>query len=485
MRRFSTSDLFGRSLSSRVLWLTVGIILLVEILLLMPSMGQERQNWLWERITRAHLAAFSVATAAEDGKGGVIDVPTRMALLQLAGAESIKLSVPGQGDLTLMQMPVQADHQVNLGTEGMWTSVWRSDESLVGLGGDRLEVTAPSPLQKNMTVQIIVNARHLADHLRSYVANIVALSIVIALITGLLLFAALNRLLVRPMRIMTASIVGFRQDPERPSREDLGWLSRRRDDEISGAARELAVMQDELRAALWRNARLAALGTAVVKISHDLRNILASALLVTDRLQENADPAARRAAGTLIPAVERAAALVSKTVDFAREGPPAIVRAPVALRPLVDEVATAIVLGDDKMLVKNLVPDNVVLALDRAQVYRVLSNLLRNAAEAGANLITLSIEGSDGTTSLLVADDGPGVPKRVLDNLFKPFTGTARRGGTGLGLAIARDLVRAHGGDLVLRRTGPDGTAFSVGLASSDVANIEAKAQVEHAVKIA
>ncbi len=485
MRRFSTFDLFSRSLSSRVLWLTVGIILLVEILLLMPSMGQERQNWLWERITRAHLAAFSVSTAAEDGKDGVIDVPTRMALLKLAGAESIKLSVPGRGDLTLMQMPVRADRQVNLGTEGLWTSVWRSDEALVGMGGDRLEVTAPSPLQKSMTVQIIVDARHLADHLRSYVANIVALSVVIALITGLLLFAALNRLLVRPMRIMTASIVGFRQDPERPSQEDLGWLSRRRDDEISGAARELAVMQDELRAALWRNARLAALGTAVVKISHDLRNILASALLVSDRLQQTADPVARRAAGTLIPAVERAAALVSKTVDFAREGPPAIVRAPMALRPLVDEVAAAMVL-DDKVVVRNQVPGDVVLALDRAQVYRVLNNLLRNAAEAGANLITLSIEGSDGTTSLLVADDGPGLPKRVLENLFKPFTGTARRGGTGLGLAIARDLVRAHGGDLVLRHTGASGTAFSVGLATSDLAAAEAaKAQLEHAVKTA
>jgi signal transduction histidine kinase len=229
-------------------------------------------------------------------------------------------------------------------------------------------------------------------------------------------------------------------------------------------------MQDELRAALWRNARLAALGTAVAKISHDLRNILTSALLVADRLQETADPVAKRAANTLIPAVERAAELVSRTVDFAREGPPAITRSAVSLRALVDEVAAVVSPDESGPVIDNQVPAALVLPLDRAQIYRVLINLLRNAAEAGATLISLSIEGDNGQTELLVADNGPGLPARVQENLFRPFTGSGKRGSTGLGLAIARDLVRAHGGDLVLRSTGPHGTAFVLGLAATEVA---------------
>jgi signal transduction histidine kinase len=318
-------------------------------------------------------------------------------------------------------------------------------------------------------VQVVVSGAALANHLRIYVAHIAGLSVIIALVTGILVFAALNRLLVRPMRIMTASIVGFRQDPEQASLDDLSWLSRRRDDEIAEAARELVMMQDELRAALWRNARLAAVGTAVAKISHDLRNILTSALLVSDRLQETADPLVKRAADTLIGAVERAAELVSRTVDFAREGPPALTREPMALRELVDEVAAVIRPMDSNLLIQNQVPDEMVLLLDRTQIYRVLVNLLRNSAEAGASKITIRTEGDNGLTRLVVADNGPGLPKKVQENLFRPFTGSGRRGGTGLGLAIARDLIRAHGGDLLLRSTGPAGTEFIMGLATVEL----------------
>jgi len=220
---------------------------------------------------------------------------------------------------------------------------------------------------------------------------------------------------------------------------------------------------------LWRNARLAALGTAVAKISHDLRNILSSALLVADRLQDSPDPAAKRAARTLVPAVEHAAALVTRTVDFAREGPPAITRSPVALRELVDDAASVIQPDDMDLNIDNLVPKGLVLALDRAQIYRVLVNLLRNAVEAGADALRISIQSERGATRLVMSDNGPGLPLRVQDNLFKPFTGSGRYGGTGLGLAIARDLIRAHGGELVLDTTGPRGTVFIMDLATTDV----------------
>ena len=309
-------------------------------------------------------------------------------------------------------------------------------------------------------LDITVSGTELAQHLRDYAAHILILSLIIALVTGSLVFAALDQLLVRPMRILTASIVGFRHAPEQDGQDDLIWLAGRGDDEISRAASELKLLQDEMRAALWRNARLAAVGTAVAKISHDLRNILSSALLVADRLQASADPTIQRAARTLIPAVERAAQLVSRTVDFAREGPPAIIRSSVMLHDLIDETAQALRPEESGVTIENKVPGALVLALDREQIYRVLVNLLRNAVEAGADHVTISVTGENGMTRLNIMDNGPGLPQRVQDNLFRPFTGSGRHGSTGLGLTIARDLVRAHGGELQLAQTGPDGTLF-------------------------
>jgi len=453
---------FGSSLSARVLWLTVGIILLVELFVLMPSLGRERQSWMWERLTQAHLAAY-----AEENDASETDNGTRAMLLRLADVLAVDLQAPGRH--VQIGPGVAPGLVVDLAHETLLQSTWRAQLLLVGLYGPDETVVAPSPQAAQVHLRVVIDAAALSRYLRDYAGHIAALSVIVALITGLLLFTALDRLLVRPMQIMTASIVGFRKDPEHAAQSDIGWLANRPDDEISMAARELKVMQEEMRAALWRNARLAALGTAVAKISHDLRNILSSALLVADRLQDSADPEAQRAAKTLIPAVERAAQLVSRTVDFAREGPPAITRTAVRVRELVDE-ASAVLRPDEVGIdIENHVPDDLVLALDRAQIYRVLVNLLRNAVEAGADALRISIQSKRGITRLVVSDNGPGLPLRVQDNLFKPFTGSGRYGGTGLGLAIARDLIRAHGGDLLLDKTGPRGTVFIMDLATTDV----------------
>jgi signal transduction histidine kinase len=462
-------DLFGRSLSARVLWLTVSIILLVEVAILMPGLGREREAWLVAHVTQAHLAAFTAVQTSD----GTLDPATLNALLQLSDVQSIRLIEPGRVIVLAQAAPLPPpDLTIYLATESLLKSTLRADLQVIGLGPRQLEIIAPSPLQSSAMLDIRVDGNEMAAMLRNYAGHIAGLSVIIALVTGLLVFAVLDRLLVRPMRILTASIVGFRQDPEQGAQGDLTWLAMRRDDEISGAARELKFMQDEMRSALWRNARLAAVGTAVAKISHDLRNILSSALLVADRLQETSDPVAQRAARTLIPAVERAAQLVSRTVDFAREGPPPITRSAVVVSELIDDAAQILRPEDTGVRIENLVSDDLVLALDRDHIYRVLVNLMRNAVEAGADRLTLWVDRKSGVSRMWVADNGPGLPLRVQDNLFKPFTGSGRHGGTGLGLTIARDLIRAHGGDLTLSQTGPLGTVFLMELAVSESATL-------------
>ncbi|MDD2705156.1 MAG: HAMP domain-containing sensor histidine kinase [Acidocella sp.] len=459
-------ELFGDTLSGRVLWFTVLVILVIEVAVLLPGLGRERQDWLSERITHAHLVIYALANA---GAAPLTQAQTET-LLDFAGVEAITLTMPGQPPLHLQtaQALPPLDRHIQLTNETLLYSTWRAMLRVAGFGGHYMDVTGSSPLEPGAVISAVVNETTLNNILRQYAIHEFMITIIVALVTGLLIFTVLDRLLVRPMRIITASIINFREDPEHEEESDLSWLAGRRGNEVSGAARELKVMQEQLRAALWRNARLAAVGTSVAKISHDLRNILSSALLVADRLQTVNDPVVQRATRTLIPAVEHAAQLVTRTVDFAREGPPPIIRSAVDLHGLVEESVSVICPDDDGVVVENLVPENLILALDRAQIYRVLVNLMRNAAEAGAQTIKVSTMTQNGITRMRVADDGPGLPLRVQDNLFKPFTTSGKYGGTGLGLAIARDLIRAHGGDLVLERTGPRGTVFSMELAISD-----------------
>lgn len=294
-----------------------------------------------------------------------------------------------------------------------------------------------------------------------YSERILLLSIVISLITASLLFFSLQRLMVRPMRRLTDSMVAFRADPENPA---ATVAPSRRSDEIGVATRNLAEMQAGLVAALRQKAHLAALGEAVGKINHDLRNILSTARLVSDRLTASADPYVRKTAPILLDAIDKAVELCSRTLEFTREEQPALRRTRFGLRDLVEEVIAGLAPAAVGARWVNDIDPALQVVADRDQLYRVISNLARNAMEAGAGRIGIGGARGDGRVAIIVADDGPGIAPAARERLFKPFAGSTRRGGSGLGLAIAREIARAHGGDVVLQDTGAGGTRFRVEL---------------------
>jgi signal transduction histidine kinase len=92
----------------------------------------------------------------------------------------------------------------------------------------------------------------------------------------------------------------------------------------------------------------------------------------------------------------------------------------------------------------------------------VLHNMARNAVEAGAKDVWIRSREAEGETVIDIADDGPGLAPKARENLFRPFAGSTRQDGTGLGLAIAREVMRAHGGDIQLRESTGLGTAFAL-----------------------
>ena len=101
------------------------------------------------------------------------------------------------------------------------------------------------------------------------------------------------------------------------------------------------------------------------------------------------------------------------------------------------------------------------------------ANLVRNARQAlmaagQGGEISLEAAETEENWLIEVCDDGPGLPAKAQEHLFTPFQGGARKGGSGLGLAIAAELVRGHGGQLELARTGTDGTCFQIILPRGD-----------------
>lgn len=450
-----------RRLALRLAWLTVIIVLMVEGTFFVPSLVRQRADWLDRRLTEAQLAALSATVAP----GGKVDPATRDELLRLAGAEAIVLRLPGHPETVLAPPGALAEAPLlDLRQESFAQSITRTGAALFNERAGLLRVEDASPLRPDATIVAVLHAGELHHALAHHAKRIGILSLLVAAAAGLLLYAALLVLLVRPMRRLTESIAAFRADPERFTALDDEPPANGREDEITTAARELAAMQRELRAALWRNARLAALGTAMAKVNHDLRGILSPAMLTAERLQMSADPAVKRAGDVLVRAVERAADLTRRTLEFTRETPMALPRRRMVLRPAVEEAAEQVRPACPLLAVANLVPPDVEIEADRESLVRVLGNLLRNAGEAEARRIVVTAVLENGELAITVGDDGPGLPEHVRAALFRPFVTGTRRGSTGLGLAIVHDLIRAHGGDIVLLDSGPGGTQFRLTL---------------------
>jgi signal transduction histidine kinase len=444
-----------RSLSARLLVLTMAFVLLGEVLIYVPSIARFRRVYLEERIAAAHLATLSLE-ASPDAR---VSETLEQELLSQAGVLSVTLREPA-AELMLGRLP-PVRKVYDLRSAGPAAMIGNAFDTL-WQGRDRtIRVIGLSPAQPEVLVDISLRERGMWNAMVGYSWRILTLSIVISLLTALLVFAALQLLIVRPLRRITDSVIAFRSRPEDAS---VNLPTSERQDEIGLVQTEISRMQRALRAALAHKTRLAALGTAVSKINHDLRNILASAMVVSDRLDQSQDPEVRHVTPRLLEALDRAARLCSATLNFTRVEATDPRKTRFALAPLIDEVGEALPGADGgPVRWRNEVGPEIRVLADRDQLYRVLMNLGRNAAEAlarGGGLIAITAWQDAHRTVIEMADTGPGISEAAQAHLFEAFSGSARPGGTGLGLPIAREIMRAHGGDVELAHTGDDGTVF-------------------------
>ena len=366
-------------------------------------------------------------------------------------------------------MPVTIDASFDLREATPLRLIGHAADTL-RLGGDRMirVMGAAAGDAPDTVVDVVLPEAPLYASMLDYSRRIMVLSIILAVIVAGLVYLSLHWLMVLPLGRMTDSLVSFRRAPEDAAATVR--VSGRRD-EIGLAQRELQVMQRRVRAALRQKERLAALGAGVAKINHDLRNMLATAAVLTDRLATARDAEVQRLAMPLVAAIDRAIALCTQTLSFATGRLPAPRRAPFALAPLVDEVRAALPIDEgDGVVWRNEVPAALGVSADRDQLYRIIINLAQNAVEAlacqgGGGTVRVSAwREAEDTTVIEVADTGPGLAAEVREHLFEAFAGGGSGDGTGLGLAIARDLVRNHGGDIALGRSDSGGTVFRLRL---------------------
>jgi signal transduction histidine kinase len=460
-------QLAAYSLSGRLLLLTILFVMLSVALIYFPSVARYHHQLLQDRINSAQLAILPFTEAP----GEQLSTKLRSELLARAGVDAVILRGGGQHELFLVgPEPRQIQAVYDGGETDLIEQIRDVIRCLFAPPGRIIRIDAMTGLNPGRSIVVVANEEPIRAALFVFSTRVLALSIFVSALTSLLVFVSLYLILVRPMQRMTAAMINFRNNPEDPERI-LQASSRR--DEIGTAERELSTLQHELYGFLQQKTRLATLGLAVAKIQHDLRNILSSAQIASDRLAAIDDPVVKRVTPRLVDALDRAVALATNTLRYGRAEERTPQRSRFVLAPLIDEAAASAVPEDGEVALEKRVPRGLEIEADSEQLFRVMLNLLSNARQALEAMkpdakreksILIEARRKDDAVIIDIADNGPGIPSSVRERLFQPFAGSMRVGGSGLGLAISRELIQAHGGDLVLVSSNENGTRFRVGV---------------------
>lgn len=456
------------TLSGRFLILTTVFVMLAEMLIFFPSVARFREDFLLARLERAQIASLALLSEGE------IDADLEEELLLNAEVYNVVLRRDAVRQLILSSpMPRPIDHTFDM-----------RDAPAMRLIGDaigRLSEREPEVIRiigapvrgAGLLIEVTMPTDSLRAAMIDYGLRILILSAVISVFTAALLFFAVRRLLVHPIRGVVDHMQRYAAAPEDARRiiEPTSTVF-----ELREAEDALQSMQMELTQALKQKERLAQLGGAVARVSHDLRNILTSAQLFTDRIEMSVDPVVQRMAPKLVNSISRAVNLCETTLAFGKAEEPAPKLTRFLLAEITSDVMAAerLAVGEYDLSFSEDIPANLSVRADPEQLYRVLSNLVRNARQAilatgkAGEISMKAIDGED-NWSISVQDTGPGLPKKALEHLFSPFQGGARKGGTGLGLAIAAELVRGHGGVLELANSDENGTCFILHLPRGDI----------------
>ena len=440
-------------LSGKLLLLTIPLVMIAGMLIYVPAIANFRMNRLNDRLAAANTAALVLDAAPY----GMVPESLSRQILTSIGARAVAIKMGQQRRLLASADPPAAiDHDVDMRNVTVWSAIVDAFEVMLETGNQSIRVVGPAPGAAQF-IEVVIDELPLRQAMYRFSRNVLVVSLLIAGITAGLVYLALHYLFVRPMRRLTASLIGFHENPESRARI---IVPSQRGDEIGVAERELSDMQRDLVSMLNQKSRLAALGLAVSKINHDLRNLLASSQLLSDQLASVPDPRVQRFAPKLMRSLERAIAFCQSTLSYGRAQEAAPDRRKISVEQAVAEVRESAGLASDASITWiSAIERGLTVDADPDQLFRVLLNLVRNAAQAlesqpkgdgGASQIRITGRREGTVTIIEISDTGPGVPAKAREHLFEAFQTSGRPGGSGLGLAISAELVRAHDGEIHL-----------------------------------
>jgi signal transduction histidine kinase len=456
-------------LATRVLLLNTAFVIAAATMIYVPAIATYRENWLWQRLSAAYTAALVLDAAPK----AMVPPELSRQLLESVGARIIVLSKHGtKRILAASELPSRVDEVYDF-RKSAYQPLPEAMATLLAPSGRVITIVGEAPMGGEW-IAITMDEAPLIKAMRAYSLRLLAVTLIMSSIVANLATVAIVVMVLRPVRRLTNNLIEFGANPENSSRRVI--VPSGGNHEIAYAEEELAIMQDVLVRELKEKKHLAALGLAVAKINHDMRNMLTSAQLLSDRLANADDPLVQRLAPKLVATLDRAIRFCQATLTYGRaaDDPPKSTRFP--LHGLVAEVIEMIGLearGGIEFV--NAVAADLEIAADREQMFRVLMNLLRNGAEALENTradtgrpkrIRVLSWLEDKTAVIEVADTGSGVPVSAQARLFTAFSSN-RSGGSGLGLVIAADLVHGHGGAITLVPSADDeypGATFRVTL---------------------
>ncbi len=455
------------TLSGRFLILTTVFVMLAEVLIFVPSIARFREDYLLNRLERAQIA--SLALLADD----MLSTELEAELLENAGVFNVVLRRDEVRQLMLsspIPRPIEATYDIR--DASPFALIGDAVAQLVTPANRIVRVIGAPLREAGLLIEVTMETAPLREAMIDYGVRILLLSAVISIFTAVLLFVAVRAFLVKPIK----GVIGYMQRYAAAPEDARGIIQPNAGViELREAEEALQQLQTELTQALKQRERLAQLGGAVAKVSHDLRNILTSAQLFTDRIEASEDPLVRRLAPKLVSSITRAVSLCEGTLAFGRAEEPAPTLMQVRLGDVAADVvdSESLAATDCMVEIRSDVPADLRVRADPEQIFRIMMNLVRNARQAiaatgKAGQVTIAARDESDHWMITISDTGPGLPKRAQENLFTPFEGGVRKGGSGLGLAIAAELARGHGGHVELATTGPEGTVFEICLPKGD-----------------
>lgn len=313
----------------------------------------------------------------------------------------------------------------------------------------------------------------LASTLRS-TRNIVVGSMIFFLFGAFLAGGILYRMFIKPLRIMQKHM-------EKVATGDFSSLSVKfRDKELvtinNAFNKMLAAIESRQKMVIAQSDKLAALGTMVSGITHELNNPLSNIFTSCQILQEEIEgddiSYKKELLQQIEKEVEKSKSFVSSLLQFSRKKKE-FKSEIFHLRDLIKDVIK-LLKGDmpTEVTVTVSIPEHIRIVADKQRIEHAILNIVKNGIEAIHGEGTVSINAKEDpetkTVEMKIHDTGVGIEPNETEKIFDPFFTTKAAGiGTGLGLYVTREIIIEHGGTIEADSEIEKGTTFTIRLPES------------------